>query len=129
MVNQELIIPKLYLESLKAEFHIQYKYNILYILIASPCLIFNKNNGISLFNQFQIVYPKISLHPSRFALIPKHPGSFGVRCSSMVRVCAHGVMGRQINPSWLTNWAISRSSWCSTTGVTKVVVCVILFLG
>ena len=24
----------------------------------------------------------------------------GVRCSSMVRAFAHGVMGRQIDPSW-----------------------------
>ena len=32
------------------------------------------------------------------------------------------VMGRRIEPSW----AISRSSQCSTTGVTKAVVCVIL---
>ena len=40
---------------------------------------------------------------------------------ALVRAFAHGAMGR-INPSW----AISRSSQCSTTGVTKAVVCVIL---
>ena len=35
------------------------------------------------------------------------------------RVSAHGVIGHQINPSWWTHWAISHSSQCSTTGVTK----------
>ena len=40
----------------------------------------------------------------------------GARCSSVVRAFAHGVMGRQ-------------SSQCSMTGVTKVVVCVILSVG
>ena len=39
----------------------------------------------------------------------------GVRCSSVVRLFAHG--------------AIFRSSQCSTTGVTKAVVCVILSVG
>ena len=38
----------------------------------------------------------------------------------------HGAMGRRIDPSWWTHWAISRSSQCPTTGVTKTVVCVIL---
>ena len=37
--------------------------------------------------------------------------------------------GFQINPSWLTHWAISRSSQCSTTGVTKAVLCAILSEG
>ena len=27
----------------------------------------------------------------------------GARCSSMVRVFAHGAMGRQIDPSWWTH--------------------------
>ena len=53
-------------------------------------------------------------------------------------VCCHrsrremqlrGVMGRRIEPSWWTHWAISRSSKCSTTGVTKIVVCAILSVG
>ena len=35
-------------------------------------------------------------------------------------------ISRRIDPSWWTHWAISRSSQCSTTGVTKAVVCVIL---
>ena len=43
----------------------------------------------------------------------------------MARAFAHGAMGRQIDPSW----AISRSSQCPTTGVTKTVVCVILSVG
>ena len=42
----------------------------------------------------------------------------GARCSSVVRTFAHGVMGRRIDPSWWTHWAISRSSQWSTTGVT-----------
>ena len=46
----------------------------------------------------------------------------------MDRDVAHGAMGRRIDPSWWTDWAISRSSQCSTTGVTKAVVCVILLL-
>ena len=42
----------------------------------------------------------------------------------MVRAFAHGAMGRWIDPSW--GGPISRSSQCSTTGVTKAVVYVIL---
>ena len=37
----------------------------------------------------------------------------------MVRAFAHGAMGRRIDPSWWTHGAISRSSQCSTTGVTE----------
>ena len=44
----------------------------------------------------------------------------------MVRAFAHGAMGHRINPSWWTHSAISHSSQCSMTGVTKAVVCVIL---
>ena len=47
----------------------------------------------------------------------------------MVRVFAHGAMGRRINPSCWTHSAISRSSQSSMTGVTKAVVCVILSVG
>ena len=43
----------------------------------------------------------------------------------MVRVFAHGSMGHLIDRSW----AISHSSQCSTTGVTKAVVCAILSVG
>ena len=39
----------------------------------------------------------------------------------MVRAFAHGAIGRRIDPSWWTHCAISRSSPCSTTGVTKAV--------
>ena len=53
----------------------------------------------------------------------------GARCSSVVRELAHGAMGRGIDPSWWTHRSISRSSQCSTTDVTKVVVCVILSMG
>ena len=53
----------------------------------------------------------------------------GARCSSVVRAFAHGAMGRRIDPSLWTHSTISRSNLCSTTGVTKTVVCVILSLG
>ena len=49
----------------------------------------------------------------------------GARCSSVVRAFAHGAMGPRIDPSW----AISRSSQCSTIGIAKAVVCVILSVG
>ena len=45
----------------------------------------------------------------------------------MVRAFAHGAMGCRIDPS--LGGPISRSSQCSTTGVTKAVVCVILSVG
>ena len=54
---------------------------------------------------------------------------YGVRLSSVVRAFAHGAMCHRIDPSRWTHWAISRSSQCSTTGVTKAVVCVILSVG
>ena len=47
----------------------------------------------------------------------------GARRSSVVRALAYGAMGRRIDPSLWTHWAISRSSQCPTTGVTKAVVC------
>ena len=47
----------------------------------------------------------------------------------MVRVFTHGAMGRRIDPSWWTHWAISHSSQWPMTGVTKAVVCVILSMG
>ena len=53
----------------------------------------------------------------------------GVRYSSVVRSFAHDAMGRRIDPSWWTHLAISRSNQCSTTGVTKAVVCAILYVG
>ena len=43
------------------------------------------------------------------------------RCSSVVRASSRGAMGLRIDPSWWTHLAISRSSQCSTTGVTKAV--------
>ena len=48
----------------------------------------------------------------------------GARCSSVVRAFAYSALGRRIDPSW--DGAISRSSHCSMTGVTKAVVCAIL---
>ena len=44
----------------------------------------------------------------------------------MVRAFTHGAMGRRIDSSWWANLAISHSSQCSMTGVTKAVVCAIL---
>ena len=49
------------------------------------------------------------------------------RCSSVVRAFTHCAMDRRIDPSW--GGSISRSSQCSTTGLTKAVVCIILFVG
>ena len=45
----------------------------------------------------------------------------------MLRAFAHGAMGRRINPSWggpIELFLVPTQ--CSTTGVTKTVVCVIL---
>ena len=39
------------------------------------------------------------------------------------------ILGHRIDPSWWTHRAISCSSHCCTTGVTKAVVCVILSVG
>ena len=55
--------------------------------------------------------------------------SFTFFGGSVVRAFANGSMGRRIDPSWWTHWAISRSSQCSTTGLAKAVVCVILPVG
>ena len=48
---------------------------------------------------------------------------------SVVRALAHGAMGRRIDPSWWTHRAISRSSQCTTTGLTKAMVRAILSVG
>ena len=48
---------------------------------------------------------------------------------ALVIAFAHGAMGHRIDASWWTYEAISRSSQCSTTGVTKDVVCAILSVG
>ena len=50
------------------------------------------------------------------------------RCSSVVRRFDHGAMGRWIELSSWTHWAISCSNQCSITGVSKAMVCVILFV-
>ena len=52
----------------------------------------------------------------------------GVSCSSAVRAFAHDVMRHRFNPSWWTHWA-PCSSLCSTTSITKTVICVILSVG
>ena len=46
------------------------------------------------------------------------------KCSSVVRAFTHDAMGRRID-----SLSYFRSSQCSTTGVTKAVVCVILSVG
>ena len=53
----------------------------------------------------------------------------GARCSSVVRAFARDAMGRRIDPSWWTHWAISHSSQCTMTDVTKPMVCIILSVG
>ena len=66
---------------------------------------------------FECSRPKVAdIGPSRCWVVSL--GCPGARCSSVVRAFAHGAMGRLINPSWWTHWAISRSCQCSTTGVT-----------
>ena len=50
----------------------------------------------------------------------KHPFNLGARCSSVVTAFAHGAM----DP--LTYFSFQP---CFTTGVTKAVVCVILYVG
>ena len=48
----------------------------------------------------------------------------------MVRAFGHGAMGRWIDPSWGGSIKLFLiSSQCSTTGVTKAVVCAILSVG
>ena len=47
----------------------------------------------------------------------------------MVSVFTHGVMGRRIGPPWWTDYTVSRSSQCSTTGVPTAMVCAILSVG
>ena len=49
--------------------------------------------------------------------------------SSVVRAFSHGTMVRRIDPSWWTHRAISCSSQCFTTGLTKAMVCASLSLG
>ena len=53
----------------------------------------------------------------------------GAICNSVVRVFAHGAIGRVIDLSWWTHGTIYRSSQCSMTGVTKAVVCAIMSVG
>ena len=52
-----------------------------------------------------------------------------IELTYVVRVFAHGAMGRRIDPSWKTHLAISRTSQCSTTGVTKSGLSVMLSMG
>ena len=48
----------------------------------------------------------------------------------MIRAFANGAMGRRIDPTWCGPIELFlNSSQCSTTGVTKAVVCVILSVG
>ena len=48
----------------------------------------------------------------------------------MVKAFAHGAVGCRIDPSWGGPIELIRHfSQCSTTGVTKAVVCIILSVG
>ena len=42
------------------------------------------------------------------------------------RASAHGSMGHLIDPLWWTHFNISYTSQCSTTGVSKVMICAVL---
>ena len=56
----------------------------------------------------------------------------GQLCLSVCRyafMCVYGAMDRRIDPSLWTHRTNYRSSQCSTTGVTKVVLRVILSVG
>ena len=77
-------------------------------------------------NSVETVFPLLQLEYWRLNLFLPF---FGARCSSVVKAFAYGAMGRGIDPSWWTHSSISRSSQCSTTGVTKGAVCAILSMG
>ena len=49
-----------------------------------------------------------------------------IDCIFLRSSSAYGAMGHQICPFWWTHWAISRSSQCSMTDITKAAVCAIL---
>ena len=55
----------------------------------------------------------------------------GAICSSVVRVFAHGAMGRRVDPSWVKpiELFLVPASAPRPTGVTKAVVCPILSNG
>ena len=77
---------------------------------------------------------KISLQfVSKIWSLPKHATHDAVFDNKRMKfdaAFAHGAMGRRIVPSWgWTHWAISRSSQCSTNGVTKAVICAIMSVG
>ena len=93
------------------------------------CIIWCDNSGFNCWVVLNHVRHLIAVNKMyRVCLKIKHfLRSFpGARCSSAVRAFAHDAMGRWTNPSWWTHWAISRSSRCSTTGITKALVCAIL---
>ena len=106
--------------------------------VLNVCMYANEPKGLKLINNtcHKLYYT------SRGALAGMRNSSMGspwridldypshrVRCSSVVRAFTHCAMGRRIDPSWWTHWAISRSGQCSTTCVTKAMVCVILSVG
>ena len=84
-------------------------------VLQNSCIILN-NYNIKYITKIMLIYNQIMTHS-------------GARCSSVVREFAHGAMGRRIDHSWWTHIAISYSSQCPTTGVTKAVVYVILSVG
>ena len=60
-------------------------------------------------------------NPSSDVAVPER-----AKCSPVVRALAYGAMGRRIDASWWTHSAISRSRQCSTSVVTKALLCDIL---
>ena len=66
-----------------------------------------------------------SVMPPMFWLFVVVVGFFGgSKMKLSGRVSTHGTVGHQIDPSWWTHQAIFHSIQCSTTGVTKALVCV-----
>ena len=74
------------------------------------------------------------MHRDRQSTLNHHQGVniyMGKHHSAKRKTCCHHYMGHSfpLAPRVLLNTAISRSSQCSTTGVTKAMVCVIMSVG
>ena len=61
----------------------------------------------------------------RMYLVSRNVWLIYSRCCHICRMCSSG----WINLLWWTHWAVSLSNLCSTTAVTKSVVCAILSVG
>ena len=112
-----------------------YQVQILFLACVLQCALYNYHWFIYSFvttecdQVWKVIQERLSMCLMIYERVSTCLWKFLWYCSSVVRAFAHGAMGRRIDHSWLTRWAISHSSQCSTTGVTKVVVCVILSVG